>query len=90
VRVYLITLKRSAESYHLYDRFHGFVVVAKDERSARNHVIRYMRERGYTGEPYRHHRMEYARDAWSTALCLGPAAPTWVKPGVVLADNTGS
>lgn len=90
MRVYLIKLKRSAESYHLWDRFHGFVVVAKDERSARNHAVRYMRAWGHTGETYRHHRMEYARSTWSTALCLGPAAPTYVKPGVVLADNTGS
>ena len=89
MRVYLIKLKRSAASYHLYNRFHGFVVVAKDERSARNHAVGYMRAGGYTGEGYRQHRMEYARGTWSTALCLGPAAPTYVKPGVVLADNTG-
>jgi hypothetical protein len=90
VRVYLITLKRSAASYHLYDRFHGFVVVARDERSARNHVVRYMRGKGYTGESYRQHRMEYARPTWSTATVIGKEAPSWVKPGVVLADNTGS
>lgn len=89
MRVYLITLKRSAASYHLWDRYHGFVVVAKDERSARNHVVRYMRAEGYTGKSYQHHRMEYTRDTWSTAMVLGPADPG-VAPGVKLADNTGS
>lgn len=89
MRVYLITLKRSAASYHLYNRFHGFVVVAQNEVLARREVVRYMRDdRGCSGEGYRKHRLEFRRPVWSTATILGPAAQG-VDPGIKLADNTG-
>jgi hypothetical protein len=88
VRVYLITLKRSAANYHLYNRFHGFVVVAHNEAVARKMVVRYMRAVGYGTSAYRQHRMEYARPTWSTAVVLGTAAPDCIA-GVRLADNTG-